>query len=202
MHIFQLLDPLARGEDVEVIEAFLPEVMGQGREEVDLRAGALARAETFGDTLLQHLHDLRRVADLGLGDQEMRVLGHHDVSHDPEAKLGANLLEDAEEAVAAARTGKMTLPPVAARGDEVKVTVSVVALESGGHSRGFYLSALGNQAALAHPVVPKTGTKGGAPKISVGRPTEEWGTGGWPTQSFPPLRDTIHEGCPTQAVFA
>jgi hypothetical protein len=58
----------------------------------------------------------------------------------------------------------MALPPMAARGDEVKVTVSVVALESGGHSGGFYLSGLRNQAALAHPVVPKRERRVGHPK--------------------------------------
>jgi hypothetical protein len=54
---------------------------------------------------------------------------------------------------------------VTTRGDEVKVALSVVTLQSGRHSEELYPSPLRNQATLAHPVVPKTGTKGGAPGL-------------------------------------
>lgn len=93
------------------------------------------------------------------------MLRHHHIPNDHKAKLGANFFEHAKEAVAAPRAVEVALSPITTGGDEVEMALSVVALEAGGHSGGLYKSLLGNHAVLAHPVVPKTGTKDGAPKI-------------------------------------
>jgi hypothetical protein len=54
----------------------------------------------------QHLHHGGRVAILGFGQKKVDVFRHRDVSHDHEPIVLASLLQNREEAVAAARGAK------------------------------------------------------------------------------------------------
>ncbi len=103
MHVPQLLDPLLRAPYVEVIEARLPE-----HPPVFLAEQfALARIASFSlgqqrvrGALFEHLHDRRRGAHFRFRDQEVNMLGHHDVADHDKAVSLAGLFEHGKEAIA------------------------------------------------------------------------------------------------------
>ena len=133
MHVLEFFDLLPGRKHVEIIKAFLPEVVRLGGKQFCLPARAWTRPQPLGDALLKDLHDLRGVSEFGLGDQQMDVLGHHHVADDLKAELGAHLFEDAEKTVAPARGTEAGLASMATGGDEVEMLLAVIALESGRH---------------------------------------------------------------------
>lgn len=106
MNIPELLDPLATGEDIEVVITRMPE-------------WALALAERDGD-----LHRLDGGAEESapwFGDQKMDVLGHDDVAEDAEAVAQARAFERVLEEGACRVRPEEWSPLETAEGDEVIV---------------------------------------------------------------------------------
>jgi len=83
--------------------------------------------------VLQSLHDDRRVGAFGFTDEQMDVLRHDDVSDQDESVAAPYLLEHTQKKVAVARIAQQWLTPVAAGGDEVEITGSVVAAQTRRH---------------------------------------------------------------------
>ena len=120
MNVVQLLDSLAFGKDVEVVEAQLPET----------RAGVRDGARC---SLLEDLHGERGISDVGFADQQVDVFGHDDVSEDDELVFLADFFENAQDESASGRFGKKWNASITTEGKEVEMTFSVVTFQVNAH---------------------------------------------------------------------
>ena len=127
MHVAQLLDPLGTAPDVEVVKAFLPDVVwilleGSGLGGIaattHLPQNAARKAE------FESLHDSRRSPLLRFANQQMNVLGHDHVADDHELISAPDSLKNGEKQIAT----------VATAGDEMQVSASVVTGWVEGHT--------------------------------------------------------------------
>ena len=139
MDVPQLLNPLLRCPNVEIIKTSLPE---RALMRFLCEEGALAGIfppgfgkQSASGPLLQNLHDGRRAADFRFGDEQMNMFGHDDVSYDRETISLAHLFENAKEAVAAARSAQERQSAIAGTGDEVQVMRAVGAMQAAGHEK-------------------------------------------------------------------
>jgi hypothetical protein len=89
--------------------------------------------ESSRESLLESLHHGRRVAALRFAEQQMHMLGHHDVTDDNKAIAPADLLQNLEEQISILPDTEESAAVVTACGDEMKVSGTGVAMESGGH---------------------------------------------------------------------
>ncbi len=101
MDIVELFPVLAFDAYVEVVKARLPERARQlVADECELPFSfppsrpALAR-----DTLLENLHDNRRVLDCRLADRQMKMLGHDDVTGHKNLVLLSGFFQNLQEQV-------------------------------------------------------------------------------------------------------
>ena len=90
-----------------------------------------------------------------LADQQMNVFRHDDVANDHEPVSLAYLLQNREEAVAAASRIEKRQSPVARASDKVQVMRAVGAMQSAGHGKidsiGSIVHALAKNARTGHP---------------------------------------------------
>ncbi len=135
MHITQLLDSLAFSPHVEIIETFLPYRVRSGIPERDLGRSSsfpklvqAARKPVFDD-----LHHHGRIAHFRLGDEQMKMFRHYDISVHHEAILAARFFQDHQKEVATFGTSQLRLAAVTTAGYEMQILVSVIANESFGH---------------------------------------------------------------------
>ena len=63
----------------------------------------------------------------------MDVLGHHHITGDHKVVASAHLLQHLQKQVPTVAGTQQRAPPVAARGDEVEMSGTVIAMESVGH---------------------------------------------------------------------
>ena len=141
MNVAQLLDALLLGEDDEVLEASLPEVAAferaaPQRKLLRMVSVAQARKQAPGESLLDSLHDDGGIAALGLGEQQVDVLGHDDVSDYSKTVAPPHLLQHVQEQVAIMGAAEQWQALVPAGGDEVRVSRPVIAMEPVGHGSG------------------------------------------------------------------
>ena len=125
MHVFQLLDLGALTPNIEITKPALPGVMGKGRVE--------SADEPLTEAQFDRLHDRGKVGDLRLRNQQMHMLRHHHVADYDETISLAHLLQDFQEQIAPYRTSEQRLAMITTPGDEVMVSVAVVALQSPWH---------------------------------------------------------------------
>lgn len=130
MHVAQFLNALLLLENIEIVESRLPEAPRCGiREEHVLASVALASPERAARTRLFECFDRRRkVLALRLGDQQVKVLGHDDVTDDTKAVRDPRLFKDVQDEIATSCGTEKRTPTVTAERDEVKVSFSVIAL--------------------------------------------------------------------------
>jgi hypothetical protein len=74
-----------------------------------------------GKTLLDDLHDHRRIADLGLRDEEVKVFGHNDISVDDEAIFPTRFFQNIDETISMFGCTQDRVTSIAATGDEMQV---------------------------------------------------------------------------------
>ena len=68
-----------------------------------------------------------------LANEQMNVVGHHDVADHHKLVALADLLENLQEQIALARAGQPGLAMITATGEKVEIVVAGVALEACGH---------------------------------------------------------------------
>jgi hypothetical protein len=135
MHVAQFLDALLLGPNVEVVEARLPEALGDGvweKSHLQIFPTPLPLYPPR-DALLQCLDHGRKIIALGFADEKMNVLGHDDVADHGELIVAGGLFKSAEEHVAPRRLGEELPASVATERDEVQVVGTVVAFEAAWH---------------------------------------------------------------------
>ena len=120
MHVSEFLDAFPFGEDVEVVVTPLPELLSFFLEL--LRSLALEDAESGIES-----------PDLRLADEEVDVFGHQDVAVDVEAVLLAAGFQDFFETDAGGVVVKEGEAAITAEGDEMKMALMLVALQTGRH---------------------------------------------------------------------
>jgi hypothetical protein len=86
-----------------------------------------------GKSLLYHLHYHRGVADLGRGNEQVKVFRHDDVSVDDETVLEAGFFQDLQEPVAPFGCAKFRLTAITTARDEMQIRRAIVAMKSFGH---------------------------------------------------------------------
>jgi hypothetical protein len=135
MHIAQLLDPLAFSPHVEIIETFLPYRVRRriakrnlGRNSPFSKLVQAPRKPVFDD-----LHHHGRIAHFRLGDEQMKMFRHYDISVHHEAILAARFFQDRQKEIATFSTSQLRLAAVATAGYKMQILVSVIANESLGH---------------------------------------------------------------------
>ncbi len=120
VHVTEFFSELPLGEDVEVVVAGLPEVLAVAFEA--LRGFVFEDVESYSQGV-----------GFGFGDEEMDVLGHEDVAVEKETVTSAESFEFFEECGAGVVVVEVGEPTVATEGDEVVVTLVLIAFEAGGH---------------------------------------------------------------------
>ncbi len=115
VNITKLLDPLLCTPDIEIVKTPFPNRCGMA----DFVAQGSCKA------LLDDLHHNGGIGHLGLGYQEMEMLGHGDVTEDDETVLSARLFQQPKEEIAALGGAEFGLAAVAATGDEVDVVIAI-----------------------------------------------------------------------------
>ncbi len=86
MHLFEFLDTLLCVEDVEIVEAALPELFDA------MQAECLEPSP--GSALLEREPDRRGIAAIRFSDEQVEVLGHQDISDDDELVSLTEFFED------------------------------------------------------------------------------------------------------------
>src|SRR5215471_4049586 len=104
MYITQLFNMLALTEDVEIVIARLPE----STHRPVLPQRHLVRARPFSaasprNPLFQNLHRQHKRLNSRLGDQQVKVFGHHYIAPNNEIEFLPHLFENLEEQIATAR---------------------------------------------------------------------------------------------------
>jgi hypothetical protein len=138
MDVLEFLAQLIRAVNVEVEISALPETAqftGQSREIQRELAGrpAFSRAHGARHPLLQDLHNLCKIPLFRLTDKQVDVLGHDYVTKELRSTAVSYFSQNLHEEIASS-DGAQELPPlVAAKGDEMQVTLSVVPLKFSGH---------------------------------------------------------------------
>ena len=129
MQVVQLLHPLARGPDIEVVETRLPErrALRGLSEQVGLPriAGATLGQQDARCSLFQNLHDLGRSSDFRLAQQQVNMLGHHNIFNNDKPVALPRLFQNGKEAVAALGCTKSLSSPVAGERDKVQIVRAI-----------------------------------------------------------------------------
>jgi hypothetical protein len=138
VHIVQFFGALFAAQYVEIVEAALRKTARRrtGAPESELMRGgssANSAAQAAGDALLEYLHHEGGIAFPGLADQNVDVLGHHDVADDRELIAVPHFVEDDKENVAGVRASKKPKSALTTEGNEVEVPEAVAAFEVFGH---------------------------------------------------------------------
>jgi hypothetical protein len=137
MHVTQLLHPLALAPDVEIVKAMLPYVIRVPGKEFRLSPTApLGQLPQYParESLLNRLHDTRRIGFLWFADQQVDVLRHDYEAYDYEGIALPHLFEHTQEQITPPGTAQPPLPMIATAGDEVQMLSAVVALEVSRHT--------------------------------------------------------------------
>jgi len=128
MNVAEFLDLLLLTERHEIVEASLPDMDTVALPQFALpRIPALAPQDAPCESLFEHLHDRGLRAAFRLGDQQVKVFRHDDVSDHNEVVAAANLFENLQEKGASFRSKKCAAT-VTAAGDEMKVSSIVAAV--------------------------------------------------------------------------
>src|SRR5216684_2014166 len=138
MHVAQFLEAFVFGPHVEVVEAFLPDVLRGVVEQAGL--GWVASSPRLSQyaarkAKFERLHYCRRSLYLRFADQEVNVLGHDHVTDDHELIARAHLLQHSEQQVATVRRAEQRLLPITTTSDEMQVSSGVEAFQFPGHDR-------------------------------------------------------------------
>ena len=133
MQVVQLLHPLARGPDIEVVETRLPErrALRGLSEQVGLPriAGATLGQQGARCSLFQNLHDLGRSSDFRPAQEQVNMLGHHNIFNNDKPVALPRLFQNGKEAVAALGRTEPLAPPVTGTRDKVQVVRAVKTVE-------------------------------------------------------------------------
>jgi hypothetical protein len=138
VHVAQILHALPLGPNVEIVEAFLPDVSVFERAAPEPELARMAGdadlvEDAGGDALLENLHHGGERAAIGFAEQQVDVFGHDDVAVNDETVTLASFFEDGEEEITIAGVAEKRAALVATAGNEVEVVVAVVAFQAGGH---------------------------------------------------------------------
>ena len=114
MDVAQLLSSFRAGAHIEVVITNLPERF-------------LPRL--FGNGSLERLNSARESAALWLGQEQMHMLRHHDITEDMEDVSPSRLLQRPLEQGAGRLAAEVRQPMVATEGDEMEITSKLETLE-------------------------------------------------------------------------
>jgi hypothetical protein len=123
MHIFQLLDLFALTPKVEIVEAALPNVMKSVR----------GTGQPSRKSQLYRLHHGRWIGNLGLRNEKMDMLRHHDIANHSEAISVSHLLQHGEQQVPPRCAMEQRLALVATPRNQVQTPRAVVTLQAPRH---------------------------------------------------------------------
>jgi hypothetical protein len=120
MEVSQLLDVLVMGQDIEVVVAGLPEVHSFAFE--NLGAFSLQDAQSSGKGL-----------EFRLGQKQVDVLGHENVTEEKELVTLANSFERLLEDDAGVVVGQIGKTLITTEGNEVVVAFGLITLQTTRH---------------------------------------------------------------------
>lgn len=90
--------------------------------------------QQLGESFFYYFHHHGRISHLRLGDQKMKVFGHHDVADDYEAILLPGALQDTQEQITPLGAVKLRTPLITAAGYEMEVVPTIPALQTLRHA--------------------------------------------------------------------
>ena len=107
MHVVELFDSLFQTPDVEVVKTALPQtrqrIVADSKGPIQLGGGrSLFAAQAPRDALLQDLQHDRWISFDWLGNEQMDVLRHNDITYQGEAVAVAHLAQNMDENISGA----------------------------------------------------------------------------------------------------
>jgi len=88
-----------------------------------------------GEPLFHYFHHYGKVLYFRLGDEKVKVLGHHDVTEDDKSIFLPGAFQHAEEQITALVAAKLRAALITTTGDEMQIVPAVPALQISGHIR-------------------------------------------------------------------
>ena len=138
VYIPQLLRPLPRTPHIEIIEARLPHMPRSMFKQVALRGISPRPALRQHPSCKPQPHRLHHGggrAILRLADQKMNVLGHDHIAHYHKLVALPHAFQYRQEQIPPPHTAQPPLPLVTTAGDEMQISCSIVASQTGGHAQ-------------------------------------------------------------------
>jgi hypothetical protein len=126
MHVAEFLDAFMFRPDVEIVEAFLPDVSRDVVGEDSLRRIASAPClcqNASRRSQFESLHHGRRSLPLRFADQQMNMFGHDHVTGDDELIAPAHLLQHGQQQVTTVRGAEQRLPPIVNEWEVLKMKI-------------------------------------------------------------------------------
>jgi hypothetical protein len=120
VEVFQLLDELAVGEDVEVVVAGLPEVF-------------VIAFEEFGGFSFEDVERCRQGVSSGFGEEQVNVLGHQDIPEDVELVSLTESFQDFFEDDPCGVVVEVGTAVVTTEGDEVVAAFRLITFQVARH---------------------------------------------------------------------
>jgi hypothetical protein len=137
VHVFQFLSPLFRAVDVEVVISPLPEAaqfagcVWEVQRELAL-GPAFPGTHRARHPLLQDLDKLRQISLAGLAEEQVHVLRHHHISNEKRSAAVTHFSQSLQEQSASPDGAQERSSLVATEGDEMQVSMSMMAFEFSG----------------------------------------------------------------------
>src|ERR1700690_3388426 len=134
VHVVDLFVFLLRSPHVEVVEPALPESgtpVTYGffpHFPLTFDGSSPLSAQSPRNSLLQNLHYNGRISYIWFTDQQVNVLGHHDVAKEREVIALADLAQYLQELFSLMRRGEKSHPPITAASNEMEMAETIAAL--------------------------------------------------------------------------
>jgi hypothetical protein len=142
VHVLEFINEFRLTPDVKIVKARLPELWQEIVRILEGESELLGRclfprlaAQSPRNALLQDLHDGGRRALSRLANEQVNVIGHHDIAREGKPVTVTNLAQNLHEHILGARRGKQRQSPVTAARNEVQVAQSVATPQAFRHDR-------------------------------------------------------------------
>jgi hypothetical protein len=135
VHIIQFLPHFPPIPNIEIVKTSLPQMLRFQQGFLEIQSHLSSRdpsplsAHRPRGPLLQYLNHLGEIACLGLADQQMNMIRHHDIPGQTNPLPHSHLIKNFHETIACATAPQQRLAPITTECDEMQMAVPVISTQ-------------------------------------------------------------------------